>query len=311
MILTFTPNPALDIYTTVEKVTPDDKLRCKAPTQDPGGGGVNVSRVIKRLGGESTAIYAKGGYTGEMFYDLLAKEQVKQDPVTIKNELRQNFAVTETSTGKLYRFGMPGAALETTEADELLKKIDQYPKTEYLVASGSLPPGVSKDFYAEVSKRAKKQQVKFVVDTSGEALSEVLKEGAFLIKPNIRELQDLIGKPATNREEQKALLLYVLKNFKVEVIVASLGAKGALLATKGKVQHFPAPRVENISSIGAGDSMVAGMVYSLSQGDTIKKAVLMGLACGSATIKSPGTELLIKEDVDLFYKMLISQHQLK
>lgn len=311
MILTFTPNPALDIYTTVEKVTPDDKLRCKAPTQDPGGGGVNVSRVIKRLGGESTAIYAKGGYTGEMFYDLLAKEQVKQDPVTIKNELRQNFAVTETSTGKLYRFGMPGAALETTEADELLKKIDQYPKTEYLVASGSLPPGVSKDFYAEVSKRAKKQQVKFVVDTSGEALSEVLKEGAFLIKPNIRELQDLIGKPATNREEQKALLLYVLKNFKVEVIVASLGAKGALLATKGKVQHFPAPRVENISSIGAGDSMVAGMVYSLSQGDTIKKAVLMGLACGSATIKSPGTELLIKEDVDLFYKMLISQHHLK
>lgn len=311
MILTFTPNPALDIYTTVEKVTPDDKLRCKAPTQDPGGGGVNVSRVIKRLGGESTAIYAKGGYTGEMFYDLLAKEQVKQDPVTIKNELRQNFAVTETSTGKLYRFGMPGAALETTEADELLKKIDQYPKTEYLVASGSLPPGVSKDFYAEVSKRAKKQQVKFVVDTSGEALSEVLKEGAFLIKPNIRELQDLIGKPATNREEQKALLLYVLKNFKVEVIVASLGAKGALLATKGKVQHFPAPRVENISSIGAGDSMVAGMVYSLSQGDTLKKAVLMGLACGSATIKSPGTELLIKEDVDLFYKMLISQHHLK
>lgn len=311
MILTFTPNPALDIYTTVEKVTPDDKLRCKAPTQDPGGGGVNVSRVIKRLGGESTAIYAKGGYTGEMFYDLLAKEQVKQDPVTIKNELRQNFAVTETSTGKLYRFGMPGAALETTEADELLKKIDQYPKTEYLVASGSLPPGVSKDFYAEVSKRAKKQQVKFVVDTSGEALSEVLKEGAFLIKPNIRELQDLIGKPATNREEQKALLLYVLKNFKVEVIVASLGAKGALLATKGKVQHFPAPRVENISSIGAGDSMVAGMVYSLSQGDTIKKAVLMGLACGSATIKSPGTELLIKEDVDLFYKMLFSQHHLK
>lgn len=311
MILTFTPNPALDIYTTVDKVTPDDKLRCKAPTQDPGGGGVNVSRVIKRLGGESTAIYTKGGYTGEMFYDLLSKEQVKQDPVAIKNTLRQNFAVTETSTGKLYRFGMPGAKLATAEAEELLKKIDQHPNTEYLVASGSLPPGVTKNFYAEVSKKAKKRQVKFVADTSGEALSEVLKEGAFLIKPNIRELQDLIGKPATNREEQKALLLYVLKNFKVEVIVASLGAKGALLATKGKVQHFPAPRVENISSIGAGDSMVAGMVYSLSQGYTIEKAVLMGLACGSATIKSPGTELLIKEDVDLLFNKLIFQQQLK
>ena len=309
MILTLTVNPALDIYTTVEKITSNDKLRCDAPTHDPGGGGVNVSRVIKRLGGDSTAIYTRGGYTGEMFYELLLKEEVKQDPVDIKNELRQNFAVLENSTGELFRFGMPGAALESSEIETILRKIDDFPQAEYLVASGSLPPGVQTDFYAEVSKRAKKNNIKFIVDTSGEALSAVLEEGAFLIKPNFKELQALTGKQVKNEAEEREVLLEVLQKHKVEVIVASLGAKGAFLATGGKVQHFAAPRVANISSIGAGDSMVAGIVYNLARGETLEKAVLLGLACGSATIKSPGTELLLKEDVDYLYNLLLSNRE--
>ncbi len=274
------------------------------PTKDPGGGGVNVSRVIKRLGGDSTAIYTKGGYTGEIFHELLRKEGVAQDPVKIKNDLRQNFAVTETSTGELFRFGMPGAALEEREYQDILKKIDQYPQADFLVASGSLPPGAPENFYAEVSKRAKKNNIKFILDTSGKAFSAALEEGAYLMKPNMRELQDLTSHIPENEEEQKKMLLEIRRKYNIEVLVVSLGAKGAYLVRNSSVEHFPAPQVEHVSSIGAGDSMVAGITYSLACGNSVENAILYGLACGSATIKSPGTELLQKKDVEALFSGL-------
>lgn len=304
MILTLTVNPALDIYTTVDHIEPSEKLRCEAPTKDPGGGGVNVSRVIKRLGGNSKAIYTKGGFTGSIFKQLLEEEAIDQDPVEVKNDLRQNFAVTETNTGDLFRFGLPGAELEESEYSKILEKINEYREADFLVASGSLPPGAPVDFYAQVAKRAKANDIRVILDTSGKAFKAVLEEGAFLIKPNMKELQDLTGRKVESEEEQKQLLLDVLRDYNIEVIVASLGAKGAFLATEGSVRHYPAPSVEHISSIGAGDSMVAGISYSLSQGHSLEEAVLMGLACGSATIKSPGTELLKKEDVDQLYQEL-------
>lgn len=307
MIITLTTNPALDIYSTTEKLEPNEKLRCEKPLIDPGGGGVNVSRVIKRLGGESTAVYTLGGHTGKLFSDLLKKEGVKEDPVFIKRDLRQNFAITETSTGHLYRFGFPGAELENSEYEELLKKVDKCEKGAFLVASGSLPPGAPADFYARAAARAKQCGLKFVLDTSGKSYKGVLEEGAYLLKPNKNELKDLTGKAAENVEQQKKLLLDLLKKYPVEIIVLSLGAEGALLATDQQVKHFPAPKVDHVSSIGAGDSMVAGMVFNLAKGSTVEEAILMGLACGSATIKSPGTELLQKRDVDLLYEQLLHQ----
>lgn len=305
MILTLTVNPALDVYTQVDHIESNEKLRCAAPTTDPGGGGVNVSRVIKRMGATSKAIYAKGGYTGDIFSKLLEDEGVDQDPVEVKSNLRQNFAVTETSTGELYRFGMPGAELEDSEYERILEKIDHYKEADFLVASGSLPPGAPVDFYARVAKRAKKNDIKLILDTSGAAFQPVLEEGVFLVKPNMNELQDLFRRKAESEEEQKKLLLEVLEKYNVEVIVASLGARGAFLATKNKVTHYPAPTVEHVSSIGAGDSMVAGISYNLSRGSSLRDAVFMGLACGSATIKSPGTELLKREDAEELYKMLL------
>lgn len=304
MILTLTVNPALDIYTRVDRIESDHKLRCEAPTRDPGGGGVNVSRVIKRLGGTSKAIYAKGGYTGDIFCHLLKEEGVEQDPVEVNQGLRQNFAVTENSTGELYRFGMPGAELEEEEYERILKKIEEYKQADFLVASGSLPPGAPTDFYARVARKAKENDIKLILDTSGAAFQPVLDEGVFLVKPNMNELKDLFGREANSEDEQKQLLLEILERYNVEVIVASLGANGAFLATKNNVSHYPAPTVEHVSSIGAGDSMVAGISYALAQGKSIKEAVFMGLACGSATIKSPGTELLRKEDAEELFEML-------
>lgn len=310
MILTLTINPALDLYSRVEKVFPGEKLRCEKAKIDPGGGGVNVSRVIHRLGGETTALYTRGGYTGEIFKDLLEKEEVKQDTVEIAGSIRQNIAVTETSTGELYRFGFPGPSLTEIEYQDVLTKLNLYKKADFWVASGSLPPGVPEDFYARVAEKARKDDVKLVLDTSGKAYSGILKEGAYLLKPNMNELEDLVGEKAEDEQQQKELLLQVLEKYPIEVIVLSLGSKGALLATKGKVRHFPAPAVVPISSIGAGDSMVAGMVFSLSRGDELEKAILYGLACGSATIKSPGTELLKQEDVEPLFNKLLNEVQL-
>lgn len=311
MILTLTVNPALDIYTRVDRIESDHKLRCEAPSRDPGGGGVNVSRVIKRLGGTSRALYTKGGYTGELFCHLLKEEEVEQDPIEVKQDLRQNFAVTENSTGELYRFGMPGGELEEEEYEKILKKIVEYKEADFLVASGSLPPGAPKDFYARVAKKAKENDIKLILDTSGAAFQPVLEEGVFLVKPNMNELKDLFGREANSEEEQKDLLLEVLKRYNVEVIVASLGASGAFLATNNTVSHYPAPRVEHVSSIGAGDSMVAGISFALASGKSLKESVFMGLACGSATIKSPGTELLKREDAEQLYEMLCKNDRCK
>lgn len=307
MIITLTANPALDIYSKTVKLEPNEKLRCEKPLIDAGGGGVNVSRVIKRLGGDSTSVYTKGGHTGKLFSDLLKKEGVKEDPVPVQADLRQNFAITETSTGNLYRFGFPGIELQDSEYEALLEKVDKCEKGTFLVASGSLPPGAPVDFYARAAARANKCGLKFILDTSGKSYKGVLEEGAYLLKPNKNELQDITGKAAENLEQQKTALLDILDKYKVEVIVLSLGGEGALLATKGEVKQFPAPQVEHVSSIGAGDSMVAGIVYSLSTGQPIEKAVLYGLACGSATIKSPGTELLVKEDVELLHEQLLQK----
>lgn len=307
MILTLTANPALDVYSTVEHLEPNGKMRCEKAKVDPGGGGVNVSRVIKRLGGNSTAIYTKGGYTGDIFQKLLETEGIEQDPVSIKKDLRQNFAISETTTGKLYRFGFPGPAVEETEYKNLLEKLDRHKKADFLVASGSLPPGLPADFYAQVAAKAKKNKTRFILDTSGKAYQGVLEEGAYLLKPNMNELQDLVGQKANDDQEREALLLEVINQYNIQVLVLSLGPNGALLATGNQVRHYPAPSVEHVSSIGAGDSMVAGMAFSLSQGNPIEKAVLFGIACGSATIKSPGTELLQKSDVDPLFQKLLTE----
>lgn len=307
MILTLTINPALDIYSQVEKVIPDEKLRCEKAKTDPGGGGVNVSRVIKRLGGESTAVFTCGGYTGNIFRTLLEQEGITQDAVEVANSLRQNVAITEISSGELYRFGFPGPDLSETEYEDVLTKLNLYKKADFWVASGSLPPGVPNDFYSRVAAKARENEVRFILDTSGKAYSGILEEGAYLLKPNMNELEDLIGEKSRDEKDREDLLLEVLEKYPIEVIILSLGAKGALLATAGRVRHYPAPSVEHISSIGAGDSMVAGIVHSLSQDMDLEKAVLYGLACGSATIKSPGTELLQKKDVEILYKNLLEK----
>lgn len=300
-IITYTPNPALDVNTTADKVVPGDKIRCQNPGREPGGGGINVSRALKRLGLNSTAVYTKGGAIGELYEQLVKKEGFDQVPVSIGSNTRENLSVKDDK--EMYRFVLPGGELKAEEWQGLLDKVADFSDAEFMVASGSLPPGVPDDFYAKLSAKAREHSLKLILDTSKEPLKNILKTGAYLLKPNAKELDQLTGRELKNEDERKNAAEDIVKNNDIDVVVVSLGADGAILATRDGTEKLASPSIEKEeSAVGAGDSMVAGIVYSLCKGNDVYEAVMYGLACGSAALTTPGTELVYKEDADRLYE---------
>jgi len=307
-IVTVTMNPAIDKSSNVENVVPERKLRCRVPSYEPGGGGINVSRAIRKLGGESTAFYLAGGTVGQMLSGLLDEEGIDHHPITIDGLTRQNLTVYEESTGQQFRFGMPGPEVTEEQWNQLLKVLSAHvPKPAYLVASGSLPSGVPKDFYARIAKSAAELGARMIVDTSGEALLPAVREGVYLIKPNLRELGDLGDTEIEKESGQEALARRVIEKGESEVVVVSLGAAGALLVEKQGHQRLRAPTVPIKSKVGAGDSMVAGITLRLAQGDSVAEAVRFGVAAGAAAVMTPGTELCRKEDTESLYQKMIGE----
>jgi 6-phosphofructokinase 2 len=306
-IHTLTLNPTIDTSTSVGSVVPDNKLRCSSPRHEAGGGGINVSRVLTRLDTGSRAIYTAGGENGKRLTRLLREEGIEIVPVSISGMTRENFMVYEESSGQQFRFGMPGPEMVQEESEHLLKELPSLmSEANYLVASGSLPPGVPESYYAEVASIASNSGVRFVVDTSGAALRAAVKAGVYLLKPNMRELQELTGQIIENESQQLNAAEKILSEGKCEILVLSLGAQGVLLFTEGHKERLRAPSVPVKSRVGAGDSMVAGMVKMLSEGSSVKEAVLFGIAAGSAATMTPGTELCRKEDVCRLYDQLLS-----
>jgi 6-phosphofructokinase 2 len=300
-IVTITFSPSIDKSFIVPEMVPDKKLRCSAPILDPGGGGINVARAIKILGGEATAVFPSGGYTGKQFNQLLADEGVPAVIIESKNETRENIVVVDQSRNLQYRFGMPGTELQHEEWKEILQVIDGMTEIEFLVCSGSLPPGVGEDIYAQLATLAKQKGAKCVVDTSGKPLKLAIEAGLYLIKPNLGELSASAGKEYLNINDAKEIALGIVASGRCEVVVVSMGANGAMLVTKDIFEIYDSPRVERKSTVGAGDSMVAGIVYSLSINKSLTDAVRYGVACGTAATMNPGTELCRKEDVEALY----------
>ncbi|MFO8067234.1 MAG: 1-phosphofructokinase family hexose kinase [Bacteroidales bacterium] len=304
-IVTLTMNPALDKSTSIETLQAKKKLRCSVPRYEPGGGGINVSRAIKILGGESLSVFAAGGFAGEQIKDLLKEEEVEFKCIKTKNPSRENLVVLEKSTDNQYRFGMPGKEVDDAEQNECLDYIKQLPDSfEFLIASGSLPPGVPDDFYGKVAKIANKKNLKCIVDTSGEALTSAAKSGVCMLKPNLRELSLLTKKDEINGLEQEEIAQEIIRKGSASVLVVSLGARGAMLVTKDKIKYVIPPTVKQKSTVGAGDSMVAGIVLSMARGDDLFEAVKWGVAAGTAATMTPGTELCRKKDVEKIYEWI-------
>jgi 6-phosphofructokinase 2 len=305
-IVTLTLNPTVDKSTTADQIIPDQKLRCAAPKFEPGGGGINVSRALKRLGADSLAVFPVGGPSGTLLRELLTLEQIRQQPVEIVSRTRENFIVVDASTGQQYRFGMPGTPLTPDEQQQILttlKSIEILP--DFLVISGSLPPGVEPEFVVKVVRAAKSLGIKVVVDTSGPALHQVLDEGVFLAKPNVGELSKMAGVDELDNEAVAQAAHALVREGKCEIVVVSLGPQGACVVTKDLVDHIPAPAVKKRSTVGAGDSMVAGLVYGLATGLPVRETVRLGVACGSAATMNPGTELFRKQDAERLYHWLL------
>ena len=305
-ILTLTLNPAVDKSTRVQNIVPEKKLHCEAPKYEPGGGGINVSRALKRLRTESIAIFPAAGRTGELLRELLAKEEIEQRVVETANETRENFAVVDISNNQQYRFGLPGPEILAAEGDQFIPLMRSL-SPQWLVMSGSLAPGLETDFYARIASVLKKQEVRIILDTSGDALRLAVDEGVYLIKPNLGELSKMIGVESLDHESVEEAAKELIAKGKCEIVVVSMGAQGAWLVSRDIAEHVPTPTVKKQSTIGAGDSMVAGMVHQLAKGAGLREVVRMGVACGTAATMNPGTELFKKEDAEKLYQWLLQK----
>lgn len=296
-IVTLTLNPALDKSSSIDKLVPEQKLRCAPLQLDAGGGGINVSKGIRKLGGSSTAVFPSGGATGLRLQALLQEAGVEIAAHPVPGETRENFSVTEVSTNLQYRFTLPGLEITEPQADAMLGMIARL-KPAYLVASGSLPPGLPENYYEKLAAFSKTIDARFILDTSGAALQAAADEGLYLLKPNLGELSALVGADNLEMNQVDDAALEIIRQGKCEVVVVSLGPKGALLVTRDGFEHIPAPPAQKRSTVGAGDSMVAGMVWALSKGKSFREMAQTGVACGTAATMNPGTELFRPDDVE-------------
>ncbi len=302
-IITLTLNPAIDKTTYTNKVVPEKKLSCAHPIYQPGGGGINVSRALSRLGYITTPIYFAGGYTGAHLQQMMAKEGIGSIVVPIEGSTRTNLTVVEESTGQQFRFGMISPAIKESEWKFCLQLLNQM-DFDYIIASGSIPPEVPMDFFGRVASIAKSKNARLIIDTSGEALQEAVNVGVFLIKPNLTELSAMYGQEDLTKDKIKEAAQAIIARGSCEAMAISMGPDGAILITKDDYIHLPSPSVIVKSTVGAGDSMVAGIVYGLCNKWNWKATLGYGIACGTAATLNEGTELCKKEDVDRLYAEL-------
>lgn len=302
-IVTLTVNPALDKSAHFRGLVPEQKIRCEAPRYDSGGGGINVSKAISRLGGESFCVFTSGGAIGTMLKELVHKEKIPFEAIQIQSWTRESFVAVDDNTNLQYRFSFQGAEITALEKEKIIQTIQKL-KFNYLVISGGLNEGLSPDFYQVFAGIAKASNSKLIVDTSGEALEKVLETGVYMIKPNIGELAKLIGVERLEMEEVNQAAKQIIAKGGAEIVVVSLGPQGAVMVTKDSYDFVPAPHVPKKSTVGAGDSMVGGMVWALSQNKNLKEVMRWGVACGSAATMNEGTQLFKTEDAKRLFEWL-------
>jgi 6-phosphofructokinase 2 len=261
-ILTLTMNPALDVLTSIDQVSDTHKMRCGPTLKHPGGGGVNVARVLHRLGANCVALYLAGGVTGERHHKLMNAEKVRCHVMPIAEETRESFSVHETSSGNDFRFVLPGPNVSAAEYEACFDYVAQHLPKQFLVISGGLAPGVPTDFYARLAMLAKQHGVRVVIDANGPALAEALKVGVYLFKPSLRELRDLTGQALPNEETQIVAAQQIIQSGQAVIVAVSLGEAGAMVVSADQVWQARAIKVDVQTTIGAGDSFVGGMVWA-------------------------------------------------
>ncbi|MBO9456374.1 1-phosphofructokinase family hexose kinase [Paracoccus sp. R12_1] len=303
-ILTVTLNPALDLSTAADEVRPDLKLRCDKPVVDPGGGGINVSRAIKILGGQSTAMVALGGATGTRIADLLKSDGLSILRLTAPGETRQSLAVTDRTTGSQYRFVMPGPEWHTTHVSDMMSAISETARAGgWVVVSGSNPPGVAPGFEQMLTVRLKDGRARLLVDTSGEALQALAGSSTpvDVLRMDSHEAEALAGRPLPLRSDSAAFAAVLVREGAARSVIVARGADGSVIAGPDGAWHAEAARVRVVSAVGAGDSFVAGFVLARAREWPVEEALALGAAAASAAVMTPATELCHAHDVERMF----------
>lgn len=298
-ILAFCPNPTIDIWSEAEAVRPVHKIRTANEIYDPGGGGINLTRVVKELGGDGEVIALAGGVTGMLLGELLTECGVAHRIVPITGRTRVSFTVHERASDLEYRFVAPGPDVTEAELAPCLEAIRTSP-APYVVASGSLPPGAPRDLFVRIGDIVSARGGRFVLDSSGDGLQETLKTGyVYLVKPSIGELSTYAGRRLDETSAREAASELVHSGH-AEIVAVSMGASGALLVTRDHIVRSHAQAVHARSTVGAGDSFLGAMVTRLAAGDPPEEAFAMGCAAGAAAVLEPGTRLCRRADVERF-----------
>jgi len=297
-IVTVTPNPAVDLSTAVDRIVPVYKLRGTSQRRDPGGGGINVARVVKRLGGDVRAIYPAGGAMGDLLGRLLDAEGISSLALPIAGETREDFFVNETSTGQQYRFILPGPRLAEHEWKACLAAVAALePFPRFLVGSGSLPDGVPHDFYAQLARLARQRGASMILDTSGPALAAAAAEGVDLIKPNLREMRELCGGTPEDPAAWEAAARALVEQGGARIMALTMGHRGAALVTRDKILRAKPLAINPLSAVGAGDSFLGALVSGLAAGQPLEHCFRIAVAAGAAALLNPGTDLGRQEDI--------------
>jgi 1-phosphofructokinase family hexose kinase len=291
MIYTVTANPAVDRELTVPALEFDTVLRANHTRTDPGGKGFNVSRLLKGMGVDSIATGFLGGKAGEMLQESLKAQGIGTEFVWLSGETRTNISIVTESGGHYIKVNEPGPLVDDTHQKALLDRIDGLAKPgDWWVLAGSLPPGVAADFYARILRVLNHRGANSLVDTSGESLRMACAEHPYLIKPNCEEIMALTGLPASTPAEIAAAAAE-MRRMGAHNVIVSMGKAGALLHTGDEVWLAHSPEIEEKNPIGAGDSMVGGLLAALTQGMALKDALCWGTASGAATASLSGTEV--------------------
>jgi 6-phosphofructokinase 2 len=298
LIFTLTMNPSLDRYLYIDELIPDDSIRVKDTQEYAAGKGIDVSRVIKEIGGTSIAICPLGGSNGERMEFMLDNEKVLYAAVRVRHETRMNIIVQ--SRTNQYRLNLPGKPLTESEYEmviDMLKTVLR--EKDVLVASGSLPSGLQPAVYGDIVKIAKSKGVRIYVDTDGENLKEAVKAGPFGIKPNIHELSRLVDREVKVEEVEKAAA-DVGEKYGISNVLVTLGGKGSVSWIEGHLYRIKPIKVKVKGGVGAGDSFLAGFVSK--RDESVEEALKLASACGAAAVMNEGTTLSKRPDVERIIK---------
>ena len=297
MIVTLTPNPSVDRTVSITDLQRGEVHRATASRIDPGGKGVNISRALTAHKAPTLAVLPAGGPQGHLLAELLAEAGIAVSIVPIAGSIRANVALVEPD-GTTTKINEPGPSLSGPELDALLAGAvaTLVEQPSWLVGSGSLPPGVDDDLYAGLVSRCRDAGVSVAIDASGPPLRLAVAAGPDLIKPNLEELEELVDRPLHSVGDVLTAALDLVDGG-VATVVVSLGGQGALLVSPSVVAHAVAPVSAPLSTVGAGDALLAGYLYATGGGSSAEEALRTGVAWGAAAVSLPGSRMPTPADV--------------